>query len=306
MNIYVTGSIAYDRIMNFSGKFEDHILPNKIHSLNVSFFIERLDEHLGGCGGNIVWTLACLGTPSTLVGAGGRDFDRYRASLEALGLPMDGVSIFPEELTAGAYIITDLANNQITGFNAGAMRLPSTYTFPSLTAEDIGIVSPTNPGDMQAHPRRFKEKGARYIFDPGQQIPVLSAEVLLEAIAGSFILISNDYELEMICNTTGKTRAEIRALTQNIITTLGEQGSTLDCAEGQIHIPAVPVSAVVDPTGAGDAYRSGLLHGLAKGLPLADCARLGSTASSFCIENAGTQAVFTKEAFDARHAANFG
>lgn len=306
MNIYVTGSIAYDRIMNFSGKFEDHILPNKIHSLNVSFFIERLDEHFGGCGGNIVWTLALLGTPSTLVAAAGRDFDRYRINLETLGLPLDGVSVFQEELTAGAYIITDQVNNQITGFNAGAMRLPSTYAFPALTADDIGIVSPTNPGDMLAHPRRFKEKGARYIFDPGQQIPVLSAEAMLEAIAGSFILISNDYELEMICNTTGKTRAEIRALTRNIITTLGEKGSVLDGEEGQIDIPAVPVSAVIDPTGAGDAYRSGLLHGLAKGLPLAECARLGSTASSFCIENAGTQATFSKEAFAARHGAHFG
>ena len=306
MNIYVTGSLAYDRIMNFSGKFDDHILPHMIHSINVSFFIERLDEHLGGCSGNIAYTLALLGVTPTLVASAGRDFARYREHCEKLGLDLSGVSIVDSELTAGAYIITDQMNSQITGFNAGAMRLPAAYTFPDLTASDIGIVSPTNPEDMRNHARILKEKSARCIFDPGQQIPALSSDVILEAISGSFMLICNDYELEMICNATGKTHAEILALTAHRITTLGEKGSRLETGGREIHIDCVPVTAK-DPTGAGDAYRSGLLYGLFQGLPLEESAKLGSTAASYCVEQQGTQNHhFSKEEFMARHKAHFG
>ena len=306
MNIYITGSMAYDRIMTFPGKFSDHILPDKIHALNVSFQINRLEEKFGGCAGNIAYTLALLGEKPIIVANAGCDFARYKEKLDSLELSREGIGVLEQEFCAGAYIITDETNSQITGFNPGAMRLPSSYAFPRLAEGDIGIVAPTNTEDMQAHPRLLKAKKARCIFDPGQQIPVLSGEAMLEAVSGSFILISNDYELEMICKSTGKTQAELRGLTQNLITTLGEKGSLVHCGEKEEYIPAVPIAQALDPTGAGDAYRSGLLKGLARGLDVVEAARMGATAASFCVERYGTQELsFTQDEFEARYRACF-
>jgi len=307
MTIYITGSIAYDRIMRFPGVFGDHILPHKIHALNVCFLIDSVDERLGGCGGNIAHTLALLGEKPVIVAAVGRDFDHYREALEAKGLSLEQVRRVPEEFTASCHIITDQENNQITCFNPGAMRHACDYAFADAGPGDWAIVSPTNGGDMQAHTRIHKEKGVRCIFDPGQQIPALSGSRLAEAITGADLLICNEYELELICKSTGKTHAQLRSLTPAIITTLGAEGSRLEENGKETRIGAVPPKLVADPTGAGDAYRGGLLKGLVSGLPLVEAAAMGATAASYCVECLGTQAhSYTIEEFQARHSEFFG
>ena len=311
MSIYLTGSLAYDRIMNFPGKFTDSILPDQIHNLNVSFYIDSLDEKLGGNAGNIAYTLNLLGERSIVVGAGGRDFDRYAAVLEERGLSLEGIRRMDDQLTASAYIMTDQVNNQITGFHAAAMMFPSTYDFPNLDPEgDIALIGPANPEDMNSHPALYREKGVRYIYDPSQQLPVLSSDQLLGAIEGAYLLVGNDYEIQLIMNSTGRSKEElVRMTARGIITTLGEQGSlvTEKDAEEERPVPAVPVSQVLDPTGAGDAYRAGLIKGILLGQPLVECARLGATCAAFCIERPGTQGHdFSIEDFFRRHSSAFG
>lgn len=304
--MYISGSMAYDRIMNFPGAFSDSILPDKIHILNVSFMIERLDEKLGGCAGNIAYSLAVLGEKGVIVACGGRDFDRYEESLKALGLPLEAIRLCGDELTAGAYILTDRNNNQITGFNPGAMRRSAEYAFANAAPGDVIIVSPGNLDDMKGIPRLARQKGMRCIFDPGQQLPVLTGEDLIEAISGGFMLVCNDYEFELICKKTGKTETELLGMAEYIIVTLGEKGSRVRHGETTDIVPAVPPRRVVDPTGAGDAYRSGLLKGLALGLSVSEAARIGSTTASFCVENHGTQAPFTFDECRERHMSAFG
>ncbi|MDL2315961.1 carbohydrate kinase family protein [Desulfovibrio sp. OttesenSCG-928-A18] len=310
MAIYITGSLAYDRIMNFPGVFTDSILPEHIHELNVSFFIDSLIEQLGGNAGNIAHTLALLGEKSCVVATAGKDFARYASVFEQRGLGLDGILRLEDELTASAYIMTDRNNNQITGFHAAAMMTPSTYDFPDLDPEaDIALIGPSNPDDMRRHPQLFKERGVRYIYDPAQQIPILSKEDLIAGIEGAYILVGNDYEIRMIMNNTGLDKEALLAMTgRGIVTTIGEQGSLVSEKDAEdVAIAAVPVSMVVDPTGAGDAYRAGLIKGLLLKQPLAECARLGSTCAAFCIEQNGTQGHdFSLEAFFQRHAAAFG
>ena len=306
MTMYINGSMAYDRIMNFGGSFSDSILPDKIHIMNVSFMIDRLDEKLGGCAGNIAYSLAVLGEKSVIVSSVGRDFDRYEESLAKLGLPLDGIRRREDELTPGAYIITDINNNQITAFNPGAMRHSAEFAFATAGPDDIVIVSPGNLDDMRSIPRTCKQKGAKCIYDPGQQLPVLTGDDLVEAINGSYMLICNDYEFELVCKKSGKTPAELLAMTQHIIVTLGEKGSRVQSGASTEIVPVAPPRQVIDPTGAGDAYRSGLLKGLSLGLSVVEAARIGSTTASFCVEAHGTQAPFTLEECRQRHTSTFG
>lgn len=308
MSIYISGSLAYDRIMTFPGKFKDHILPEKLHILNVSFMVERMEEKRGGCAGNIAYTMALLGEQPVVLGAVGRDFGPYAEFMSGLGLPLDGLRREEELFTALCYITTDLQSNQITGFYPGAMTLPCQYDFPNLDAStDIAIVSPGNLDDMRSLPRYFREKGVRYIYDPGQQLPVLTGDELLDAVNGSFALTSNDYELDMICKATGRNRAEILERTQFVITTYGEKGSSVTGPAGRTDITVATPARVVDPTGAGDAHRGGLLKGLALGMDVSEAAKVGATCASFAIEEYGTQLhTFDKSSFMARHEAAFG
>lgn len=311
MSIYLNGSLAFDRIMTFPGKFSDHILPEKIHILNVSFMIESLDEKRGGTAGNIAYSLALLEEKPVIIGSVGKDFGPYEKFLTNLGLPTEGLRRVSGQLTAGAYITTDQSNNQITGFNPGAMREPCGYSFPHADpVNDIAVISPGNVEDMAGLPGTLRNLGIRYIFDPGQQIPVLSAEVLLNAITGAYILVTNDYELAMIMKSTNLTKAQILELCPTIITTFSEKGSKVESAgtpASVVEIPAVSPRGVEDPTGAGDAYRSGLLKGLVAGLSIPEAARMGSTCASFCVECRGTQEhTFTMAEFRERHANSFG
>lgn len=291
MAIYVSGSLAFDRIMTFHGNFKDHILADKLHMLNVSFMVDSMDERRGGCAGNIAFSLALLGEKPVIVSSAGRDFDAYAQVLADMGLPLEGIRRYSDIFTALCYITTDLNGNQITGFYPGAMSRSSDYTFPDLNAErDIAIISPGNVEDMRRLPAYFRSHGVPYIFDPGQQLPVLSAKDLLNAIEGSFACITNDYELNMICQATGIGEDELLGRTLWLVTTLGAQGARVRGADGtDVRIAAVPVDNVADPTGAGDAQRAGLLKGLSAGLSVPEAAKLGSVAASFAIESLGTQ-----------------
>lgn len=309
MRIFVSGSLAYDRIMDFPGRFVDHILPEKIHILNVCFMVNGLTERFGGTAGNIAYNLALLQEkPYILATAGERDFGPYRKWLEQLDLPLAGIKEISQELTAGAYITTDLADNQITGFNPGAMKYTSDYQFDGLDpATALAIISPGGLEDMLVYARFYQDRGVRYIFDPGQSIPALGGPELREMTRGSQALIVNDYELEMFRQKTGLEVPGLLELTPRLITTKGEQGSGLQTPEGSMQVPAVPAKKVIDPTGAGDAYRAGLLKGLALGLDWLEAARMGAVLASFAVEQQGTQEHRLEiQEFAARYAETFG
>jgi len=302
MNIIVSGSMAYDRIMAFPEYFADHILPDKIHMLNVCFQVDGVTEHFGGTAGNISYALRLMGKAATITATIGHDHRRYFKWLASNDIAVDGIRIIDQEFTAGAYITTDKADNQITGFNPGAMKFSSELDFDNLDPENtILIASPGNLDDMINYPRRCKERNIRYIFDPGQALPVLQPKDLVEVITGSSLLIVNDYEFDLILNKTSLTREELLALADNTIITLGEHGSRLYQNGTETKIAPAAPREVVDPTGCGDAYRGGLLSGLASGLDLVESAELGSICASFAVERHGTQVYsFTPEEFAER------
>lgn len=308
MQIFVSGSLAYDRIMSFPGRFADHILPDKIHILNVCFMVDGLDERFGGTAGNIAYNLTLLGERPLILAAAGKDFGNYEKWLRQLGLSLEGIRHVAEELTAGAYITTDKADNQITGFNPGAMKHPSRFDFGRTAPDEaLAIISPGNLSDMQEYARNYRDMKIPYIFDPGQSIPAFNGRQLEDMITGALALVSNDYELELIMNATELTREELLHRCGAIVTTLGEKGSLVHQDGDVATIQPVPVVRCADPTGAGDAYRAGLLKGLSMGKSLADAARMGSTSASFAVEYLGTQEhSYTLDEFWARHRATFG
>jgi len=290
MNIIVSGSLAYDRIMDFPEYFSDHILPEKLHVLNISFTVNGMVEKLGGTAGNIAYALSLLGERPIILATVGHDYHRYFESLAKKKIASDSIKIIEEEFTASAYITTDRADNQITGFNPGAMKYPSCFNFDRVNPqESIVIIAPGNLEDMINYPRSCKSRGIDYIFDPGQSLPMWDAQELVRCIDGSRILISNDYELELVINKTGLNRKKLLKKTRTIITTLGEMGSRVCTPDREIDIPVVKAKEVLDPTGAGDAYRAGLIRGLTEGRGIEQCAVMGSVCASFAVECYGTQ-----------------
>jgi adenosine kinase len=308
VNIYISGSIAYDRIMDFPGKLSDHILPDKIHILNVCFTVNGMVEKFGGTAGNIAYTLSLLNERPVLIATIGKDYESYFDWLKKNNISEEGIKIIREEFTAGAYIITDKADNQITGFNPGAMKHPSGYTFHNADSENaITLIAPGNLQDMVEYARICKKKGIDYICDPGQSLTQWEGKTLREWLDGSMLLMSNDYELEMIMKMTGMDKEGLLGLTRMIITTLGEKGSLISNPEMDVPIPAAIVHNVVDPTGAGDAYRAGLLKGIVSGRDIETSAKMGTVAAAFAVERYGTQEHHhTYEDFIARYKNNFG
>jgi adenosine kinase len=301
-NIIVSGSLAYDRIMDFPGYFSEHILPEKIHMLNIAFQVDSIREKFGGTAGNIAYALSLLGEHPVISGTIGHDFRRYFEWFAKNGIATDNIKIIENEFTASAYITTDKADNQITGFHPGAMKYSAALDFNKLNPkETIVIISPGNLVDMLSYPRLCKEGDFDYIFDPGQSLPMLEAGNLTLAIEGCRILIANDYELELITSKTGLKKSALLKLAKNIIVTQGELGSLVLTSDREIKITAVKPRKAVDPTGAGDAYRGGLLSGLVQGKSIKDCAKMGSVCASFCVECYGTQDYrFSKEEFNER------
>jgi adenosine kinase len=302
MNIIVSGSLAYDRIMDFTGRFSDHILPDKIHVLNVCFQVNGIKEKYGGTASNIAYSLALMGEKPIISATIGHDYKRYFAWLKKNRISTENIKIIKDEFTAGCYITTDQADNQITGFNPGAMKHSSVLDFDKFHPQDtIVIVSPGNLEDMATYPQACKARGINYIFDPGQSLPMWEPKELIRAIDGCMILIANDYELEMIMNKTSLNKKALLKLVRTIITTRGEIGSRVSTPAGEIDIAPVKARRVEDPTGAGDSYRGGLISGLARGMAIEHCARMGSVCASFAIESYGTQEYsFTPDEFNER------
>ena len=308
MQIYISGSLAYDRIMDFPGRFEDHILPENIHVLNVCFLVNGLTEKFGGTAGNIAYSLSMLGERPLILATAGRDFEQYGNRLKMLGLSLDGIRKIPRELTAGAYITTDLSDNQITGFYPGAMKYPSRYPFDRIApSNSLAIIAPGNIEDMVIYSRKYKSLGIPYIFDPGQQITALTDNDTAEMITGADVFISNDYELELVKRATGWRNSGLLERCKAVITTLGEKGSRIKTLNDTVEIPAVAADQVRDPTGAGDGYRAGLLKGMMDQKSLAAAGRMGAVCASFVVEEKGTQEHrFDLEAFNSRYRAAFG
>lgn len=302
MKIIVSGSLAYDRIMDFPGYFSDHILPDKIHVLNVCFQVNGMKVKFGGTAGNIAYALTQMGEKPLICATIGHDYHGYFEWLAKIGISTDNINIIEEEATAGAFITTDQSDNQITGFNPGAMKYSTNMDLSTLDPQDcILIVAPGNLQDMSNYPRICRERGIDYIFDPGQSLPVWEGQDLATAIDGCKILICNDYELELIMNKTGLKKNDLLKMAGAVITTLGEIGSQISTRDYDLQIPAVKIEKAIDPTGAGDSYRGGLISGLVQGRDLADCARLGSVCASFAVECYGTQEYsFTPETFRKR------
>ncbi|KQC08601.1 MAG: carbohydrate kinase [Smithella sp. SDB] len=302
MNIIVSGSLAYDRIMDFPGHFSDHILPDKIHMLNVCFQVNGLKEKYGGTAGNIAYALKLMGENPFICATIGHDYHKYFKWFAKNGISTEGIKIIADEFTAGAYITTDRADNQITGFNPGAMKYQSTLDLGKFPPQEtIVIISPGNFDDMVNYPSACKARGIDYVFDPGQSLPMWNTESLIQVIEGCRMLIVNDYELSLIIKKTGLNKEALLKMAGTIITTLGEQGSQVSTQFSEIAIPAFKPKKVVDPTGAGDSYRGGLISGLARGKDIEQSALIGSVCASFAVESYGTQEYsFTPEEFNER------
>jgi adenosine kinase len=308
MNIYVSGSLAYDRIMDFPGRFSDHILPDKIHILNVCFTVNTMVEKFGGTAGNIAYSLSLLKERPIILATIGQDHQRYFDWLKKNNIPLEGIKIIDEEFTAGAYITTDKSDNQITGFNPGAMKFASDYNFAgAMPAESIALIAPGNLDDMVSYRNICRDKGIKYICDPGQSITAWDGRELAKWIEGSATLISNDYELEMVMRMTGIDKRSLLRLTESVVTTFGEKGSLISIAGDEMRVPAAEAREVVDPTGAGDAYRAGLLKGLVTGKDIMTSAKMGSVAAVYAVEKYGTQDHhYSYEEFLERYQSNFG
>lgn len=308
MNIYLSGSLAYDRIMDFPGSFADYILPDKIHVLNVCFNVTSLKEKFGGTAGNIAYSLGLLGERPVIIATIGRDHGPYFTWLEENGLTREGIEIIPDEFTAGAYITTDKSDNQITGFNPGAMKRPTRYDFSSVDPKDsIVLIAPGNLDDMIGYAAQCRQVGIPYICDPGQSLTLWTGAQLREWIEGSMLLITNDYELEVIMKMTDMNKPALLSLTRMIITTLGDQGSRISVDGSDLQIPVAKVDTILDPTGAGDAYRAGLLKGISLLKGIEEAAKMGAVAAAYAVERYGTQEhAYSYADFTARYRMNFG
>lgn len=310
MSIYLTGSLAYDRIMNFAGLFSNSILPESLENLSVSFFIHNFTERYGGVAGNVAYTLSLLGEKPVIVASAGNDFTHYDKFLTERGLSTEGITIVEDQLTASAYIFTDEKNNQITAFHAAALGFPSDYNFPRLDkSSDIAHIGATNPQDMEEHAQLFRERDVPYIFDPSQQLPVLSDDYLREAISGAYLVMGNKYEIGLIAKRLDMNIDNLASqCRRGVVMTHGENGSTIfEKGREPASIQAVKISEVQDPTGAGDSYRAGVIKGLLADRPLTECCSLGATCAAYCVERKGSQShSFTLDEFALRYEDTFG
>jgi adenosine kinase len=307
-SIVVTGSVAFDHIMNFPGRFKEHILPDKVHMLSVSFLVDNLKKQRGGCAPNIAYSLALLGEKPKMVASVGDDFAEYRAWLEEQGVDTSGTRVIAGDFTASCFITTDLDDNQITGFYTGAMREAAGLSLRGIvTKGDTVIISPNDPGAMIKYPAECRELGASWVYDPGQQIVRLSGDEMLDGVNGARCVVGNDYELAMIQEKTGKDAAGLLELAETVVVTRGEHGSTIMTRDGQVEVPAAKARRVLDPTGAGDAYRAGLLVGLVHGDPPERYGRVAALAAVYAVEEYGTQThAYTQAEFAERYREAFG
>ena len=285
----ICGSLAFDTLMVFQGRFREHILPEQIHILNVAFLVPQLRREFGGCAGNIAYNLSLLGDPAVPMATVGSDFAPYRDWLRRLGAPLECIRTIDSELTAQAFITTDLEDNQITAFHPGAMQQAHLNKVADARDVAIGIVAPDGRQGMIDHAEQFAGMGIPFIFDPGQGLPMFDAAELSRFIEQASWVAVNDYEWQLLQQKTGLTQRDLTQRVKALIVTRGHKGSSIYTPDGQYEIPCAKTSTVVDPTGCGDAYRAGLLHGLLHDLDWETTGRIAAVMGALKIESRGTQ-----------------
>ena len=285
----ICGSVAFDSIMRFEGRFRDHILPEQIHILNVSFLVPLLRREFGGCAGNIAYNMRLLGDVGSPMATVGSDFGPYRAWLEATGVPLEHVRVVEQELTAQAFITTDLDDNQITAFHPGAMQHSHLNKVSAAHGMTLGVIAPDGRAGMIEHAAEFAAAGIPFMFDPGQGLPMFNGAELARFIEQATWVAVNDYEWQMLQQRTGLNGAQVAERVEALIVTRGAQGSSIFTGGRRIDIPCAKTRAVVDPTGCGDAYRAGLLYGLLHGLDWETTGQVAALMGAIKIESRGTQ-----------------
>lgn len=309
MRIFVTGSIAYDYIMVFPGRFRDHILADKMHVLSVSFLVDSLKRRRGGTGANIAYNLALIGEKPVLVGTVGDDFSEYRDWLARAGVDTTGVRVIVDEHTASCFINTDLQDNQITAFYPGAMAQASSVSLGGLraTGGDLAVIAPNDPKAMVQYVAECTEAGIPYLYDPSMQLPRLEKAELEAGCAGARVLCGNDYEFGMMAEKMGISETALRNRVPITVMTRGEAGSLITVEGTEHEVPAAKPHAVVDPTGAGDAFRSGFMAGLRRGFSWPVVGRMASLSAVYAVEKRGTQEHgYTIAEYVDRYQTNFG
>jgi adenosine kinase len=307
MNIIVTGSIAYDYLMSFPGSFTEHLLPDHLERVSLSFLVDTMDKRRGGCAPNIAYTLALLGERPRLMGTAGQDFGEYRTWLEAAGVDTALVKEIEGKFTASFFCSTDRNGNQIASFYTGAMAHAAELSIGRAGGCDLAMISPNDPAAMVQYAEECRAIGVPYIFDPSQQVARMGGDELRRGLSGAHIVISNDYEFKIIGEKTGLDEQALLELADVVVVTKGEKGASVMLRESVIDIPAVPPARMADPTGVGDAFRGGFMKGLASGAGYDMCGRMGSVAAAYALEHVGGSSHhYTWPDFAARYEANFG
>ncbi|MBI1395716.1 MAG: carbohydrate kinase family protein [Betaproteobacteria bacterium] len=301
MKTLICGSVAFDTIMVFSDRFKNHILPEQLHILNVSFLVPDMRREFGGCAGNIAYSLKLLGGEPLVMATVGKDFQPYAERFETLRLDRSHVTEVPDAFTAQAFITTDLDDNQITAFHPGAMMESHRNHVADAKGVTLGIVAPDGRDGMLQHAREFREAGIPFVFDPGQGLPMFGGEELRAFIDMATYVTVNDYEAKLVEERTGESVEALAKRVKAFIVTRGSAGSSIWSGGEMLEIPTVTPEVVVDPTGCGDAYRSGLLYGITNGLDWALTGRLASLIGSIKIAKRGGQNhTFTRDEIDTR------
>ncbi len=308
MAVVTTGSIAYDFIFTFRGHFGDQIVPGKTHVINLSFLVDSMEKRRGGVAANYAYTLALLGHPAAILATAGEDATEYRDWLQGLGVDCRGLRLLPDVLTATGFTTTDADDNQITGYYGGAMLRAAILGLADTAPDpEAVIVGPNAPDAMFRLVRECREQGVPWMFDPAHQLPHMTAEDLEEGSRGAWIVVGNDYELELIRQRTGRDEAALLELAEMVVTTLGRHGSRIATRDGEFTIPPAAARVEVDPVGAGDAYRAGLVHGLLTGRSVETSGRIGAVAAAYAVEQTGTiEHRYTRAEFAARYREAFG
>jgi adenosine kinase len=307
MKIVVTGSIAFDYLMSYPGTFTEHFLPEHIHRVSLSFLVDSMDKRRGGCAPNIAYTLALLGERPLLMATAGEDFGEYRQWLNAAGIDTSHVKQVDGKFCASFFCSTDRHNNQIASFYTGAMADAGQLSFRAVGDCGLAIIAPNDPGAMVQYAEECRTLGIPFIFDPGQQCARMTGDELRDGVTGAMMVIVNDYELELLRQKTGMSEKDILGLAKVLVVTRGELGSAVITVDAWTDVAAVTPHRIVDPTGVGDAYRGGLMKGLALGLSYDTCARLGSVAAAYALEHlGGLSHAYTWAEFEGRYEEHFG
>jgi len=307
MSIVVTGSIAFDYLMSFPGKFTEHFLPEHMNRVSLSFLVDTMDKRRGGCAPNIAYTLALLGERPRLMATAGQDFEDYRRWLQSAGVDTSLVRDVPGKFTASFFCSTDNDNNQIASFYTGAMANAGELSFRDVPDAMLAIISPNDPGAMTQYAEECRTLKVPFIWDPGQQCARMSGPELRDGLIGAAIVICNDYELELLRQKTSLGEDAMLEHVGALVVTKGEEGCSIYSPAGREDISAVEPERIVDPTGVGDAFRGGFMKGLAAGADFPVCAQLGAVAATYALEHMGGQShAYSWDEFAARYESHYG